>query len=151
MRKKSITILLPAAFAVAILASTSAVAKRVSISGTWSRSQIKKDCDAVGASYVDDGKNGYSCINLGTDVTCTNRGKCTGWVPRQRNPPHTIGGILHPPSGVRTTGGNAPWIGGNHHPVNITGFKPPSGVTTTGGGKPAIVMHTDEHRGGRHR
>lgn len=152
MQTKSAIMIVPALVAVAVLVSTGAFAKRVSISGTWSRSQIKKDCDSVGGSYVDDGKNGYSCVSLGTDVTCTNRGKCTGWVPHQRNPPRTIGGILHPPSGVKTTGGDAPWTGGDHHPVKINGFKPPSGVKTMGGRETPVIEHVEAHHfGGGHK
>jgi len=153
MCRKYIAMLVPAVFATTVLASTAAFATKVNISGTWSRSQIKKDCDAVGGAYADLGKNGYLCDNGGNHVSCNNRGKCTGYNPRQSHPPHTIGGILRPPSaGIKSSGGNAP-PKGHHHPVKVSGFKPPSGVKTTGGNnnRPITITRTEEHHSGGHK
>jgi hypothetical protein len=105
---KKCVVIVPALFAAMVSVSTSASAKpqQVTLSGTFSRSQVKKDCAAVGGHYDDEHSYGYGCLaNNGNIVNCNNRGKCTGSIPRQSNPPHTISGILHPPSGVKTIGG----------------------------------------------
>ena len=114
MYKKSVATVVPALFAAAVLASTSAYAyHKVSIGGTVSRGELLKDCEAIGGACGNcRGTTGdYSCTNTNTpagqetNVICSSGGKCNGYVPRQSNPPHTISGILHPPSGVKTTGG----------------------------------------------
>lgn len=144
------------ALAIASMLPTIASATRVSISGTWSRSQIKKDCDAAGGVCGNcQGKSGqYECELSpgGGSVHCTARGKCTGYVPRQRNPPHTLGGILHPPfGGVKSSGSNPP-PKGYRRPARITGFKPPSGVKTMGGkSTPATITRHEEHHSGGHK
>ncbi|MGH7153704.1 MAG: hypothetical protein ACREF3_07215 [Acetobacteraceae bacterium] len=145
------------ALAIASMLPTVASATRVSISGTWSRSQIKKDCDAAGGVCGNcQGKSGrYECELSpgGGSVYCTARGKCTGYVPRQRNPPHTLGGILHPPSGIKTTGGGAAPQQGKGRPVNVGGVTPAhGGVKTTGGNTPITIMrHEEHHSGGAHK
>lgn len=152
MYTKSVTIIVPALFAAALAIPTCASAKpqQITLSGTFSRGQVKKDCDAVGGTFSDSGSYGYGCLaNNGNIVNCSNRGKCTGSIPREGKPPHTIGGILRPPSGVKTTGGSAPWKGGHHHPVKVTGFKSPSGVKTLGdGGHAVTITRTEEHHSG---
>ena len=162
MRKKSIAIIVPALFAAAVLVSTNASAyHKVSIGGPVSRGQLLKDCNAVGGlcGNCKGQSGGYSCTNPNnpggeTVVQCTSGGKCTGYIPRKGNPPHTIGGILHPPSGgVKSSGGNQP-PNGHPHPVKVRSFRPPSGVKTTGGnsGPPAPIMRTaGHHSGGGHR
>jgi hypothetical protein len=153
MRTKCIATIVPAVIAAAVLAPTGAFATKISISGTWSRSQIKKDCNAVGGAYLDLGKNGYLCDKSGNHVSCNNRGKCTGYNPRQGNPSHTIGGILRSPSaGIKSSGGGTP-PNGHRHPVKFSGFRPPSGVKTTGGKAitPVTVGRTQEHHSGGHK
>jgi hypothetical protein len=90
------------------LACNAAWATRVTINGTYSRAQVKKDCDAVGGSCDNcSGKSGgYSCSNLNNNNTvyCLSNGRCTGWIPRRSHPPHTLSGILRAPSGVKTIG-----------------------------------------------
>jgi hypothetical protein len=130
MHKKSVAIIVPALFVAAIVVSTNASARQINtLGGTHTRGQVKKDCDANGGAYIDFGKNGYSCYSQsgnGNVVDCNNRRKCTGSIPRQSKPPHTIGGILHPPSaGIKSSGGNsapvtiqrteAHHFGGGHH------------------------------------
>lgn len=156
MYKKSVAIIVPALFAAAVLVSSNAAATKINISGTWSRSQIKKDCDSVGGSCDNcSGKSGpYSCSNLNNNNTvyCNSGGKCIGWIPRKSNPPHTLSGVLHTPSGgIKSSGGNAP-PQGHRPPVKITGFRPPSGVKTTGGNNGAgTIMRHEEHHFGGHR
>lgn len=135
-----------------IVVPTSASARHVfTLSGTYSRSQVKKDCDAVGGVYQSD-SGGYFCASTsnGNSVNCNNRGKCTGSIPRQGRPPRTLGGLLHPPSaGVRSSGNSAP---PNRHgvPVKFSGFKAPSGAG--GNRQPTIIMHSEGHySGGHHR
>jgi hypothetical protein len=157
MRRKCIAVLVPAVFVAALVVSTSASARQiVTLSGTHSRGEVKKDCDASGGAYISFHDGSYSCYSQsgnGNVVDCNKRGKCTGSIPRQSKPSHTIGGILHPPSGVKTTGGNAPWKGGHHHPVKVSGYKPPSRVKTMGGNnhKPVTIMHNEEHHSGGHK
>ena len=157
MRRKCIAMLIPAVFVAALVVSTSASARHVvTLSGTYSRGQVKKDCDAAGGAYIDSGGAGYACFSQsgnGNVVDCNNRGKCTGSIPRQSHPPHTIGEILRPPSaGIKSSGGNAP-PKGHHHPVKVSGFKPPSGVKTTGGNnnRPITITRTEEHHSGGHK
>jgi hypothetical protein len=158
MPKTSIvTIIAPALFAAAVIVPTNASARQiVTLSGTHSRGEVKNDCNASGGAYISFHDGSYSCYSQsgnGNVVDCNKSGKCTGSIPRQNKPPRTIGGILQPPSGVKTTGGNAPWQGGHHHPVKISGLKSPSGAKTTGSGdKSGTIMHTDErHSGGNHK
>lgn len=157
MRKNYIAVLVPAVFVAAFAVSPSASARHVvTLSGTYSRSQVKKDCDAAGGAYIDSGGAGYACFSQsgnGNVVNCNNRGKCTGSIPRQGKPPRTIGGILHPPSaGLKSSGGNVP-PKAHTHPVKITGFRPPSGVKTTGGGNaaPVTISRSQEHHSGGHK
>ena len=110
------------------LACNAVWATRVTIKGTYSRAQVKKDCDAVGGSCDNcTGKSGgYSCSNLNNNNTvyCLSNGRCTGWIPGRSRPPHTLGGILQAPTGVKTTGGVA---GGRHQGhgrvIKAGGFK----------------------------
>jgi hypothetical protein len=157
MRRKYIAMLVPAVFVASLVVSTSASARHiVTLSGTYSRSQVKKDCDAAGGAYIDSGGAGYACFSQsgnGNVVDCKNSGKCTGSIPRKGNPSHTLGGILRPPSaGIRSTGNNAP-PKHHHHPVKFSGYKPPSGVKTMGGNKnkPVTITHNEEHHSGGHK
>jgi len=85
--------------------------------------------------------------SYGCTVGCTNKGKCTGDVPLRGRPSGTLGGILHPPvAGIKSSGDNPP-SKAHRRPVNIDTAKPPSGVKTTGGNAQP-VMRTHEHRSG---
>lgn len=153
MRKISIAMAVPALFA-AIIVSTSASARQIStLSGTISRSQVKKDCSANGGAYIDWGKNGYSCYSTsgnGNVVDCNNRGKCTGSVPRQSKPSHTISGIPHPPSAGIKSPASAP--NDNWHPAQSAGFKRPASGDTLGGNRqPALIMRNEGQHSGGHR
>lgn len=153
MRKKSIAMAVPALF-VAIVVSTGASARHIStLNGTFSRSQVKKDCSANGGAYIDWGKNGYSCYSTsgnGNVVDCNNRGKCTGSIPRQSKPSHTIGGISHPPSaGIKSLGiaPNGPW-----RPARSTGFRRPASEETSGNNRqPVLIMRNEGHHSGGNR
>jgi hypothetical protein len=70
------------AFAVAtVLLTHPAAAKRVSIGGTHSASEIKATCASVGGDYIEAGStNGCENPDKGTSVYC-NGGKCHGYVP----------------------------------------------------------------------
>ena len=165
MYKKFVAIIVPAAFVAALLVSTSASAKpqQVSLSGTFSRGQVKKDCDAVGGTYTDEHSYGYGCLaNNGNIVNCNKSGKCTGSIPRQGKPPHTIGGILHLPSGVKTTGGANGRHLGHGRVVKTSGLKTKTidrsrGGPTDSGGKGLVSYRSsgttfpksDEHHEGR--
>jgi hypothetical protein len=158
MPKTSIvTIIAPALFAAAVIVPTNASARQiVTLSGTHSRGEVKKDCDASGGAYISFHDGSYSCYSQsgnGNVVDCNKGGKCTGSIPRQRKPPRTIGGILQPPSGVKTTGRNTSWTGGHHHPVKVSGFQPPSNIKTMGGSdKSVTITHVEEHHsGGAHK
>ena len=73
-----------ALFAIAF-ANSASFAKTVSISGTHSKADIQKACDALPDGVpVSGGKgNGYGCVNTkkGTMVACNDKGECTGYVP----------------------------------------------------------------------
>jgi hypothetical protein len=64
-----------------VLSTYSALAKRVSISGTHSFSDIYGSCSAAGGEYYQSGIR-YGCVNKkkGTRVDCKG-GTCTGTVP----------------------------------------------------------------------
>ena len=159
MCKKSIAIIVPALFAAVVLLSTTAAAyHKVSIGGSVGRGQLLKDCNAVGGlcGGCKATTGTYSCTNTGnpggeTIVTCTSGGKCTGYVPRQSKPPHTIGGILHPPSGIKSSGGETP-PRSRHRPVNISAFRPPLRIKMTGGNNtPVTIGRHEAHHSGGHR
>lgn len=161
--------------AVMMLPGIALATKEVSIGGTVSRGQLKNDCAAVGGSYTSTGGH-YSCYNSKNDnlVYCTSNGKCTGWVTRQA-PSHTVSGILHSPSGVKTTGrATSPKHGvrrvkfggvkarhlGHGRVVKIGGLKTKPiyrSHPTDSGGKGLTSYHSTgptfpmaEHHGGRH-
>lgn len=154
MYKKSVAIMVPAVLAATMLVTANASAKPVTLSGTFSRSQVKKDCAAVSGGHFGSYSDGsYSCVNVnnGNSVHCTGKGKCYGNVARPGKPPHTIGGILHPPSaGIKSSGGNAP-PSGHRTPVHVGGFKPPSGVKTTSGNSGPVIYRGEVHHSGGHR
>jgi hypothetical protein len=167
MYKKSVAIIVPAAFVAAFLVSTNASARQiVTLSGTYSRGQVKKNCDASGGAYISFHDGSYSCYSQsgnGNVVDCNKRGKCTGSIPRESKPPHTISGILHPPSGVKTTGGANDRHLGHGRVVKTSGLKTKTidrtrgGPTDSGGKGLASYRSTgttfpngDEHHEGRH-
>jgi hypothetical protein len=150
MRKSCIAIAVPALF-VAIAVPTSASARHIiTLSGTYSRSQVKKDCDAVGGVYQSD-SSGYFCASTsnGNSVNCNNRGKCTGSIPRQSRPSRTIGGILHPPSAGLSSSANDGAPNGHRPPVKFGGFRAPSAAS--GDAQPMTMMHSEVHYSGGHR
>jgi hypothetical protein len=69
------------AFALAsVLFAQTADARRVSIGGTHSASEIKATCAKAGGEYIEQGST-YGCeTDKGTSVYC-NDGKCHGYVP----------------------------------------------------------------------
>lgn len=156
MSKKSIAVIVPALFAAAILVSTGAYAThKVTISGIVSRGQVKKDCDAAGGlcAGCNAKSGGYTClvVQTGAGVDCTSKGKCTGYVPRKIHPTHTIGGILHAPSGGIKSSGATVMAKPKRHPVKVTHFKPPSEVERSRF-KPASITRSESgHSGGGHR
>ena len=70
------------AFAALALFAQDASAKKVSISGTHSFSDIYGSCSSAGGDYYQSGIS-YGCVNKkkGTRVDC-NGGKCSGTVPK---------------------------------------------------------------------
>jgi len=64
--------------------SLPAFAETHAISGTHSKAEIDKACDAVGGTHVQgEGGKGYGCFNgdKGTMVACSDNGVCTGYTP----------------------------------------------------------------------
>lgn len=64
--------------------SLPALAETHAISGTHSKEEINKACDAVGGTQVQGaGGKGYGCFNgdKGTMVACSDNGVCTGYTP----------------------------------------------------------------------
>ncbi len=157
MYKKSVAIIFSAALALTMLVTTDASAKPVTLSGTFSRSQVKKDCAAVSGGHFGSYSDGsYSCVNVnnGNSVHCTGRGKCYGSVARRGKPPHTIGGILHSPStGVKSSGNNPPSPSGHRRPAKFNGVRPLSGTKAMGGrnSQPVTVMRSEGHHFGGHK
>ena len=102
MRRLTIGSVLLSILAVMAIMATDADARRVTISGTHSRGEIKKACAAVdgicGGCNATSGK--YSCDNLnkGTSVTCDPQGHCTGYVPRDKIDTITLNNAL----GIKT-------------------------------------------------
>jgi hypothetical protein len=89
-----------------VLLGTPATAKNVVISGNHGIGEIQQKCDAAGGVFQGGLKGGgYGCTNFdnGVVVTCTNKGKCSGAVPR-KVPPGSIVDILR----------------GGKHPVSAT-------------------------------
>jgi hypothetical protein len=61
-----------------------ALAETHAISGTHTKEEINKACDAVGGTQVQGaGGKGYGCFNgdKGTMVACSDNGVCTGYTP----------------------------------------------------------------------
>ena len=75
-----------------------ASARTINIAGTVSRSHLLAACQANGGTCGNcrGTSGGYTCggTAAGTTVTCTSKGKCTGYVPDFYGGPHTLGGIL---------------------------------------------------------
>jgi len=140
------------ALLIGVIVPTGASARHVfTLSGTYSRAQVKKDCDAVGGVYQSD-KGGYFCgsVTNGNSVNCNNRGKCTGSIPRQGRPRRTISGILHSPSGSLRSSGNGTQPNFHRAPAGFRGFKAPSSVGSNS--QPTTIMRSASHySGGRHR
>jgi hypothetical protein len=68
-----------------VLATGSAQAGQVKISGQYTPAQIKTACDKVGGNYSS-GEEYYTCENpaKSTSVVCQrSTSSCTGWVPRK--------------------------------------------------------------------
>lgn len=130
MRSVSFTVI---AVAVPTLACDQALARRITLSGTHGKQEVKAAC---GKFYHED-SGGYGCATnchggMGTDcaVGCQNNGKCYGQVPLRGRSSPTLGGILHPPlAGVKSSGGNAP-PKTHRHPVNVGAANPPTKVKT---------------------
>lgn len=141
------------------LSCNGALAKKVSISGTHSAGQIEATCGNVGGVYAQS-RSGYSCTKLcgatGTSncsVSCNNRGKCTGTVPRGSGSPRTLAGILHPPSKLKAAGGRTSPKHGRHT-VAVGGVKPPyAGLKHPSGSysrrQPSLRV-MEHHSGHRH-
>lgn len=73
---------------IALTISTSVQARTIKISGTWSRAAIADRCAKAGADCFncEAGARGeFTCINpkKHTQVSCTEKGHCTGIVPRR--------------------------------------------------------------------
>jgi hypothetical protein len=145
------------------LACNSASATHVSISGTHGSSEIKNTCLNNGGLYQEAGST-YSCTKACKGGKCSvvcSGGKCDGYVPRGGRPSHTLGGILHPPSGVKTTGGAKGRHLGHGRVVKTSGLKTKAmyrrstGPTNPNGpdipGKNKGPFTTPEHHSGRHR
>jgi hypothetical protein len=72
------------ALAASLLASlsTGALARDVKISGTHGVGDIEVHCGNANGTFFNTPGGGYGCVGSGGTVTCTAKGKCTGWVPR---------------------------------------------------------------------
>lgn len=146
MHRKSIAIIVPAVFAAAVLASANAVAKPITTT-TISTESAEAFCHGHGG-----GTNCVFCHRDHCHVISCSKGSggesfCTNTVSFRR----INHGGFRPPSGVKTTGGNAP-PSGHRPPVKIIGFRPPSGVKTLGGNStPITIQHSaGQHSGGGH-
>jgi hypothetical protein len=87
---------------IGLLLPFEANAEKVSISGRHTRAEIAQKCAAVGgdAIGVDNSSGDYSCFNphKGTSVSCDEKGKCTGYVPRRSGiSPRSIDDVLRRP------------------------------------------------------
>lgn len=133
------------------LSCNAALAKKVSISGTHSAGQISSTCAKIGGAggTFSQTSNGYQCVNQnnGILVSCNNKGKCSGDIPRSGRSPHTLGGILYQPSGNKLSNtGTSPRRG--MHPVKVGALKPPSANIQQHGGThspPQPIMRASEH------
>jgi hypothetical protein len=73
-----------AALAGFALCADAALARRVTIGGTYSRAELKAKCAAAqGGIFLNEKGGGYSYYATGS-VTCDAKGKCTGIVPRRQ-------------------------------------------------------------------
>ena len=75
-----------------------AVAEQHVLSGTHSKDEINKACDAVGGTQVQGaGGKGYGCYNgnKGTMVACNDGGVCTGYTPGRIMVPTNLRNFMH--------------------------------------------------------
>ena len=101
MRKALIGLIAFSAFA---FAAAPALAGKVQISGTHSREEIKRTCDANGGLF-DSGKTSYVRIGPKGEVTCNNAGQCVGTCDAcgTKASRFTFGGILWSAPAQRVT------------------------------------------------
>ena len=83
------------AFCALVFAAAPALAGTVKISGTHSREEIKRTCDANGGTF-DSGPKSYICVGVKGTVLCQNNGQCTGTCDAcgKKASRFTFGGIL---------------------------------------------------------
>jgi hypothetical protein len=75
-----------------------ALAEHHVLSGTHSKDEINKACDAVGGTQIQGaGGKGYGCVNgdKGTMVACNDGGVCTGYTPGRIMVPTNLRNFLH--------------------------------------------------------
>ena len=78
--------------------SLPAFAETHAISGTHSKDEINKACDAVGGTQVQGaGGKGYGCFNgdKGTMVACNDAVTCTGYTPGRIMVPTNLRNFMH--------------------------------------------------------
>lgn len=147
MRNTSMTIIIPALFAIAILGSGPADAKPVRTT-TISGQSAEAFCHGHGG-----GNNCIFCHRDHCHVISCDKGSggktfCTNTVSFRKA---GRGGGRGPVAGLKPPGRNAP-PNGYHHPVKVTGFGPPSGVKTMGGDSGPVIGRVEMHHfGGGHR
>jgi len=83
------------AFGAFAFAAAPALAGQVKLTGTHSREEIKRTCDANGGTY-DSGPKSYMCVGPKGTVLCQNTGQCTGSCDAcgKKASRFTFGGIL---------------------------------------------------------
>lgn len=114
------------------LASGSALATKVQISGTHSPGEIQQACGAAYSGTL----NGYGCTKPCSGGTCSvecdrKTQTCTGYVPR-KGPAHpTIGGVLGPPLRGNAPAGGSSSLRAWNKPV----IEEPEPVSQRPGGK----------------
>jgi hypothetical protein len=115
------------ALAAATLPPAPAFAGKIKLHGSHSRQEIAGACDAAGGTAFGVGGNSgeYGCETDKGEVWCKSNGQCTGTCQAcgtRQGGKSSIAGVLHPPSGVKTTGGaTAPRH--TQQGVNAGGFK----------------------------
>jgi hypothetical protein len=83
-----------------------ALAEQHVLSGTHSKDEINKACDAVGGTQVQGaGGKGYGCFNgdKGTMVACNDGGVCTGYTPGRIMVPTNLRHFMNLQIPVNTT------------------------------------------------
>jgi hypothetical protein len=134
-----------------LLAGPAAAGTKI-LGGTYSRDTVKTDCDANGGTYSESA-NGYVCVGQSGNVSCNNKGKCSGSCQNcQIKPGSGLGGVLRPPPS--SAGAAQPPASSGGKGTTKVGISPPASAGAkqgpSGGSAGNPVIEKQSGSGGKH-